>query len=310
MTASGALWRPRAGLLAAVIFWGASFVATKLALRELSPATVVSTRFAIGLLTLIALERGRARWPAWRNLDLRAVALLGFLGITFHQWLQATGLQTATATITAWIVATTPIFVALLGWALLRERLGWVGIAGIATATAGALTVASRGAWGDLYSGRVGTVGDLLIALSAVNWAVFTVGSKRWLARPDDGGTGAKLSGAALMLPIMLTGWLMTLPWLAVDGGWVDLPHTGATTWGALLFLGVACSGLAYWFWYGGLERLDASQAGVFLYLEPLVTQVAAWALLGEEAGVSVILGGAAILAGVWLVGRRPSGAA
>ena len=48
--------------------------------------------------------------------DLAYFALLGFLGITFHQWLQSTGLETSAAATTAWIVATIPVFTALLGW--------------------------------------------------------------------------------------------------------------------------------------------------------------------------------------------------
>jgi drug/metabolite transporter (DMT)-like permease len=66
-------------------------------------------------------------------------ALLGFLGITFHQWLQSNGLQTSEAGTTAWIVATTPVFMALLGWFVLKEGLGWLKITGIFLAFAGVL---------------------------------------------------------------------------------------------------------------------------------------------------------------------------
>ncbi len=45
---------------------------------------------------------------------------------------------------------------------------------------------------------------------------------------------------------------------------------------------GVGCSGLAYLFWYDALDRIDATQAGVFLYFGPLVTALLAWPLLGE----------------------------
>jgi len=105
--------------VATVIIWGATFVATKIALQEASPATVVWLRFALGLVVLgVAAARRRQLAPPERH-DWGYFALLGLVGVAFHQWLQANGLKTAQATTTAWIVATTPIFIALLdGWCL------------------------------------------------------------------------------------------------------------------------------------------------------------------------------------------------
>jgi drug/metabolite transporter (DMT)-like permease len=125
----------------AVLAWGASFIATKVALRDISPVTVVWLRFAMGvaILALAVLARRQfalpARWKEWLYF-----AALGFIGITFHQWLQSTGLQTSQASTTAWIVATTPVFMALLGWLVLKENLGWVRVIGIGLA-AGVLLV-------------------------------------------------------------------------------------------------------------------------------------------------------------------------
>jgi drug/metabolite transporter (DMT)-like permease len=72
-------------------------------------------------------------------------ALLGFLGITFHQWLQSTALTTSRASTTAWIVATTPVFMALLAWLALKEKLGWLQTSGILLAALGVLLVVTDG---------------------------------------------------------------------------------------------------------------------------------------------------------------------
>jgi drug/metabolite transporter (DMT)-like permease len=69
-------------------------------------------------------------------------------------------------------------------------------------------------------------------------------------------------------------------------------------------FLGIAASGLAYVFWFDGLEKLQVSQVGVFLYLEPLATMLIASAVLGEHIQGITLLGGLIILTGVWLVNR------
>ena len=101
-------------LFLAILIWGGSFIATKIAVSEVSPVTVVWTRFLIGIIILgwFAWQRGELSIPTWRDgLELLG---LGFLGITLHQWLQSSGLVTSEAATTAWIVSTTPVFMALL----------------------------------------------------------------------------------------------------------------------------------------------------------------------------------------------------
>ena len=101
--------------LFAVTVWGASFVATKIALHYVAPTTLVWMRFAMGVIILglaVGLEK---QFSLPKGRDWGYFALLGFLGITFHQWLQSTALVTAQASTTSWIVASSPIFMAILG---------------------------------------------------------------------------------------------------------------------------------------------------------------------------------------------------
>jgi drug/metabolite transporter (DMT)-like permease len=232
------------------------------------------------------------------------LALLGFSGITLHQWLQATGLQTASATVTSWIVASIPVFVALLGWLVLRERLGLWRVAGIVLAAAGVSLIVSNGDLRGLLAGTAGTPGDILIGLSAINWAIFTILSKRLMER------GTALQPVTMMLYVMGFGWLFSLVWMGFAGGGEAILRLSANGWWAMAFLGIACSGLAYLFWYDALDRIDATQAGVFLYFGPLVTAALAWPVLDEPVSGAMLAGGAAILLGVWMVNRvkRPSG--
>jgi drug/metabolite transporter (DMT)-like permease len=295
------------GVTLAVIFWGSSFVATKIVLRELNPTTIIPVRFGMGVLILTAANLRKSFRPI-RLEAMPKLALLGFLGITLHSWLQATGLQTVAATVTAWVIATIPVFVAILGWAILGERLSLLRFGGIALAASGAVIVVSGGDLRALLAGRVGTVGDILIGISALNWAIFTVLSKRVLrseAHHLSEGEPGQGGAIRMMLYVMTFGWIFSLPGMIFDKGWLELQTLSPQGWWALVFLGVACSGLAYLFWYEALDRIAATQAGVFLYFEPLVTAVVAWPLLGEVMTSVVALGGAAILFGVWLVNLR-----
>jgi drug/metabolite transporter (DMT)-like permease len=282
--------------LFAVIIWGGTFIATKLALQEASPSTLVWLRFGMGVLILgvtVALRRqfalpSRAEWGYF--------ALVGFIGVTFHQWLQATGLQTAAATTTAWIVATIPVFTALLGWLFLKEKLGRLRVFGIALAAAGVLLIVSKGDLSALATGDFGTPGDFLILISAVNWAVFSLLSRRGLE---------KHPAARMMFYVMLFGWLFAGIWLFGFGpGWSEIPRFTLNGWSNILILGIFASGLAYIAWYDALQVIPASQLGAFIYVEPLVTVVMAAFILGEAITAMSIIGGAATILGVYLVNR------
>lgn len=281
--------------LFAVIVWGASFIATKVALQDISPVSVVWLRFSMGVLILGAAVAMRRQFALPKRGEWAYFALLGFLGITFHQWLQSNGLQTSEAGTTAWIVATTPVFMALLGRVVLKERLGWLKITGIFLAFAGVLLVVSKGDLSSVSVGRFGAPGDRLILVSAVNWAVFSVLSRR----------GLKSYPAGLMMfYVMSLGWLFTSILFFAGGNTAEISNLTFNGWLGIAFLGIFCSGLAYIAWYDALQALSAAQTGVFLYIEPLVAVVVAFFVLGEPVTVVSLIGGGVILLGVWLVNR------
>jgi len=277
------------------VVWGASFIATKFALRDIGPVAVIWLRFAVGVIILAIAVAARRQFTLPKRNEWGYFALLGFLGITLHQWLQANGLVTAKATTSAWIVSTIPVFMALLGWLALKERLGWIKVGGILLATFGMLLVVSRGELAALWVNGFGAPGDYLILISAVNWAVFSVLSRR----------GLKLYPATrMMFYVMLLGWLFSSILFFSGSYWIQIPHLAPSGWAGIAFLGIFCSGLAYITWYDALQALPSAQAGVFLYIEPLVTMLLAAILIDEKVTPASLLGGAIILLGVWLVNR------
>ncbi len=279
----------------AISFWGASFVATKVVLRQASPLTVIALRFGMGVLVLavVVAARREFRWPG--RSDVGWLVLLGLNGVTVHQLLQASGLVTTTATNSGWIVALTPIFAALLAWLILREPFGRVQVLGLAIALLGAWLVISRGQLSRGLLNIPATPGDFLVLLSSPNWALFTVLSKRIVGR---------LPPALTLMYVMLAGWLAIVPLFVLSGGLNQVPHLTGAGWGGVLFLGLLCSGVAYVFWYDALDVAGASQVAAFLYIEPFVTLIVAAGVIGEAITWASLVGGAIILLGVWLVNR------
>ena len=282
--------------LFAVVVWGTSFIATKIAVGEISPTAVVWLRFTIGLPILLVAVVMRKQFAFPKGNEWWYFALLGFLGITFHQWLQSNGLKTAQASTTAWIVATSPVFIAILGWLILKEKLTWLQSSGIALAMLGVIAVVSKGELSNIAIGKFGSYGDFLILISAINWAVFSILSRR----------GLKNHPSTMMtLWVMTIGWLITSVAFFANKNYIDIPQLDFRGWVAMIFLGVFTTGLAYIAWFDALAQLPAVQTGAFLFIEPLTSMVVAAIILSEKITLVSVLGGAVILVGIWLVNRQ-----
>jgi drug/metabolite transporter (DMT)-like permease len=289
---------PRLGAFLAIVFWGVSFVATKAVVREISPLALVFARAGLGTALLVAiLSRRAGHWvpprDAWPSL-----ALMGFVGIVLQQALQAYGLTLTSAVHTGWLIGLTPIWSALLAALVLHERFGPRKMAGLVLGFAGAVVVVTRGHLSADLAALPSTRGDLLILLSTVNWAVYSV-----LGHP----TLRRLGAPRATLGAMASGWLLLAVPVAWTGAWRDYARLGVTGWAAVLFLGIACSGLGYLFWYAALEKIEASRVAALLYLEPLVTLASAALLLGEKIQLVTVAGGVILLVGVILVERAPA---
>lgn len=281
--------------LFAVIAWGASFIATKIVLRELNPASVIWLRSLLGTIVLGGILLHRRQPIRINRNQMLYLGLLGFLGVTLHQWLQSFGLITARASTTAWIIAVVPVIIALLGWIFLKERLLGLQIFGIIIAVLGVLLVVSGGNLFTIFNGNFGVIGDYFILISAFNWAIFCVLSRRTLLENP---------AAVMMFYVMTWGWLFATVFLFRSQEIRLISGMSFLGWLAVGFLGIVCSGLAYVAWYDALKIHTASQVGVFLYFEPLVTLGLAAVMLEEVITIASIVGGITILLGVWLVNR------
>ena len=153
--------------------------------------------------------------------------------------------------------------------------------------------VVSKGNLEGLFGGHFGTPGDIMILISAPNWALFSILSSRGLK---------KYPATQMMFYVMAIGWLFTSILFFSTGNISDIGHITTTSLMGVGFLGILCSGLAYIAWYDGLQALPATQIGAFLYLEPLIAVLVAWAVLGESLIPITLLGGVVILLGVRLV--------
>ncbi|MBP7147727.1 MAG: DMT family transporter [Acidobacteria bacterium] len=277
--------------------WGGSFVAVKVALRELSPPGVVAARAALGcaLVGLAGLARAR-RSPARdaRRSDALILVLLGVLGIPVHLGLQAWALTQTSAVHSGWLVALNPVFVVLLSVSLFGERLSPTKALGTLVGFAGAFVVITGGRAWDMA--LPATRGDLVMLASTLNWAAYTVIARRLMLRRDplEVTSRALAVGAA----VAVAGYLVQAPP-------AEFLRASPPTWAALAYLGLGCTGAGYLFWAAALRRVEAGTLSTLHYPQPLVTALAAALLLGEPWGLAATAGGVLALAGVVLVQRE-----
>jgi len=284
----------------AVIFWGFSFIATKVALREVHPFTLLTLRFGIGgfLLLLVQLQKDKRFLKTFSSKDWFSIAFLAIIGISGHTLLQAYGLLYTTAINTGWIIAIMPIFITIAARLFLGEAITARKIIGILVGFFGIFLVISKGVFSFSLFCFGSTFGDLLVLISVLTWTAFTVGGRGFLSR---------FSPLAVITPIMIVGCLIILPFTWLKWEWNSLSHLSLSGWMGILFLGIFCSGLAYLFWYSALEKKDSSIVGMYLYLEPFVTLIGAYLLLNEGIQWITLIGGGMILLGVYLATRKSS---
>ncbi|PFO18859.1 multidrug transporter [Priestia megaterium] len=280
--------------LMSISFWGISFVSTKAVLDKLDPYTLLVLRFGIGALFLLVLLVLK-RYPL--NIPLKYIPhliVLGILGVFVHQVIQATALLTINASAAGWIISFSPVFTVILSVFFLHEKMTVLKASGMIVAIIGVLLVTTSN---NQQSFQLSiNVGYLLMILSTLNWAIYSVLLKR---------LHIQLPSLVVTFYMCLIGFTLTTPFLVRNKGWEMMPFLTNVEWAHLLFLGVFVSGVAYWYWAKALEVLEASQVSVFLYLEPVATLVTAILLLQEKIIPVSIVGGIIIIIGVILVNGR-----
>jgi drug/metabolite transporter (DMT)-like permease len=279
-------------ILLAVIFWGASFVATKTLLHEIKPVTIIILRLIIAsiLLTVIAISTKRNF-----SLNLKSHGWIFILALVavFHLWIQVTGLQFTTAANTGWIIGTAPIFMAIMGLIFFKEKITVLSFSGILLSVFGLLLLIGKG---DITNiGLIENKGDLLVLGSAFTWGVYSTVNKK-----------ISLSYSPLMtiLYLFLMMAIITIPFNLNKETITSVVNLSPTGWLMVLFLGLFCSGISYVIWAQALRDMESAKVGAFLYLEPLVTVVAAWFFLKEEITLLMIVSGLLITIGVIIVNK------
>jgi len=288
-----------APLLVGMVAFGGTWPAGKLAAEHIAPATIATARFAVAAVLLwiwARISRRPVRPPELGDLGL--VAVLGLTVVFAYNLFFLYGLRHAPAADGSVIVpGLIPIVTTLLTWRVFGERPSRLAAIGLAVAFVGLVVVANPTA--AVESSRL--LGDGLFVGASCSWAVYTVAGREATAR--FGSVSANVYATA-------AGSLMLLPLSFLGGGWSAAARAPASAWGGVAYLSVAGTVLGFVLFFEGVRLIGAARASAFALLVPIFGVVSSVLVLGEHLRPLLAVGGAIVVAGLWIAESARSRAA
>ncbi|WP_392542318.1 DMT family transporter [Oryzobacter telluris] len=269
-------------LVAVTAVWGSTFFLIRDLVDHVPPADFLAVRFGIAAVVMFVLFR-RQTLALGRH-DLRVGAVLGALyGVA--QVLQTMGLQHTDASVSGFITGTYVVLTPVLGAVLLRDRIGLVTWLAVGLASVGLAVLSLRGL-------SVGA-GEALTLSSAFLYAGHIVALGRW-STPQ----------AAVGLATVQASVIALVCGVAAVPGGLTLPATGGQ-WASLLYMALVAGALALWAQTWAQAHLTATRAAIVMALEPVFAAFFAVLLGGESLTRRMLLGGALVVAAMYLVELR-----
>jgi drug/metabolite transporter (DMT)-like permease len=222
------------------------------------------------------------------------MAMLGVVGGSLYFLTENSAMNYTTTTNTSIIVSLCPLFAsALIGFVYKSQRLNRVQTLGTVMAAAGVVVVVMNGR----FVLHLSPLGDALAFMACLCWAVYSL-----LMIP----AGKRYDTVFITRKVFFYGLVSMIPYFAVYPGLgIDIVLGQPKLLANLLFLGCIASMACFLAWNWVLKKLGAVIATNYVYFNPVVTVIFAWAILSEQITLYFVLGTAFILIGMYLAERN-----
>jgi drug/metabolite transporter (DMT)-like permease len=279
-------------LLVTVLIWSLNFVAVKTGVTFIPPLAFSVTRFTLGAaVTLIVAIRLEGR-PRFRRVDLPLLVLAALVGITINQAAFVGALRETTASNTALLIGTIPVWTSVLAVLTRQERLAWHHWVGVAIGLLGVALIVFGGSSGSADSPTF--LGELLALVTAASWAIYSV-----IIRP----LMARYTALSLSSFMMVVGTVALLPFALPELATTDWSAVPGEAWLGLFYAALFSVSLTNILYFTAIGRVGASRAALYTYLEPFLGVMFATLLLRESVTLLQLAGGVVVVAAI-LVAR------
>jgi drug/metabolite transporter (DMT)-like permease len=276
-------------LILVALFWGGTFIATRIAAQTFEPFMGASFRYIIASIILIPMA-----WKTNRHFlkvnrkQFFQLCLLGFSGIFAYNFFFFKGLKLVPASHGALLVALNPIMVMLFSSWRYGEKIKTTSIAGMLISMFGVEMVISRGNLLELFSSF--QWGDAFMLGCPVTWAMYTLAGKDALktTTPLQASAWASLTGCAMLL---LFAGTETFPDFVPGKVWI-----------ALAYLGIIGTVLAFVWYYEGVLKLGVTKTAIFNNLVPVFALILSVFILKEQVHMYTYIGAAFVISGVVII--------
>ena len=282
-------------LIGVISLWDGNFPAGKFALALVGTFTLMAIRTMFGALVLNFLGRqSNPDW--WREIrkDPKSSLIMAFTGVLASGGLFYLGLKMTTSSNAGILAAATPIWVTLLSWLFLREKLSLLNVAGVVLSFVGLVAIICQGSLTNLLQ-RSFNWGDVLILVGQISWAVYTVYSRVALRQrsPTAATASAYLVSSVALLPVFF----------------FEEPFQPAFELSPILIVAVSylcvLSPLTNLLYYQALTHISPHRAAVFMNLIPIIVLVFSAVFLGERITAVHVFGTLLVIGGVVLTTQR-----
>jgi probable blue pigment (indigoidine) exporter len=272
--------------LAFALMWSSAFTSARIIVADASPLTALTLRYLISGLLGVAIARAMGKSWHLTPAQWRATVIFGILQNAVYLGLNFVAMQTVEASVAAIIASTMPLLVALAAWVFLGEKLRPLGIAGLIAGMVGvALIMGAR------ISGGVDPYGLVLCCIGVLALTIATLS----VHGATSGGNFLMIVGLQMLVgcaALALATVLFETP--RITPSWPLAAAFAYTT----LVPGLAATFV--WFWL--VNRIGATRAATFHFLNPFFGVAIAAFLLSEQLGAQDILGVAIITLGILAV--------
>lgn len=278
------------------ILWGGTFIAGRYIQSEIPPLLSATLRFILASAALIlVLSCSKIGWIKVSLKQFMQIAVLGLSGIFVYQILFFYGLQVIPASRAALLVAINPAMIALISFLIWHEKISISKGIGIILCVIGALILLSDKT--SNIEGFMTNKGDLAILGCVVSWGIYTVAGKQVIR---------KIGALHTVAYAVLFGTLLLIICTAFSSGLAleNISKLNMTDLASLSYLGILGSAVAYVWYYQGVDKIGAANAGAFIALNPLTAVIAGSLLLDEKVSAIVLFGGSLIIVGILIANK------